>query len=102
MKWAVVLFVILLFFPMNSFGLTHEIPDWVKNNAKWWSTSQISDTDFVKGLQYLLQKGTLHMLLRAQHMMLQSTSHHGLETMPTGGGMGFYLMKTLSRESNTL
>jgi len=59
MKWIVVLFAFLLLFPLNSFGLTSEIPDWVKNNAKWWSVSQISDKDFVKGLEYLMQKGML-------------------------------------------
>jgi len=59
MKWIVVLFVFFLFFPLNSFGLTSEIPDWVKNNAKWWSASQISDKDFLKGLEYLIQNGIL-------------------------------------------
>ena len=36
-----------------------KIPDWIKNNAKWWSAYQISDKDFVKGIEYLVQKGIL-------------------------------------------
>ena len=35
------------------------IPDWVKNNAGWWITGQISDTEFTLSLQYLIQKGII-------------------------------------------
>ena len=31
------------------------IPDWVKNNAKWWSDDQISDEDFASGLEFLIK-----------------------------------------------
>lgn len=34
-------------------------PDWVKNNAKWWADGQISDQDFVKGIQFLVEKGII-------------------------------------------
>ena len=33
-----------------------EIPTWIKNNAKWWSEGSIGDSDFIKGLQYLIQQ----------------------------------------------
>jgi len=66
MKWVVILFVFFLFLPLNSFGLITEIPDWVKNNAKWWSASQISDKDFVKGLEYLIQNGILQVALNTK------------------------------------
>lgn len=36
-----------------------QIPSWIKNNAKWWSEGQIGDTDFVKGIQYLIQSGIM-------------------------------------------
>ena len=36
-----------------------KIPDWVKNNAGWWVTDQISDTEFTLSLQYLIQKGII-------------------------------------------
>jgi len=32
------------------------IPDWVRNNAHWWSEDLISDTEFSQGLQYLINK----------------------------------------------
>jgi hypothetical protein len=35
------------------------IPSWIKNNAKWWSDGTIGDSDFVKGIQYLVQNGII-------------------------------------------
>ena len=32
------------------------IPSWIKNNAKWWSQGLVSDDEFVKGIQYLIQQ----------------------------------------------
>lgn len=31
-----------------------KIPDWIKNNAKWWAEDKISDYDFAKGIEYLI------------------------------------------------
>ena len=36
-----------------------EIPDWVKNNAGWWSNEQIPDSDFIYGIEYLIQKSVI-------------------------------------------
>ncbi len=33
-----------------------KVPDWIKNNAKWWSEDLIEDTDFVNGIEYLIKK----------------------------------------------
>jgi len=35
------------------------IPEWIKNNADWWSQGLISDDDFVKGIQYLVEQGII-------------------------------------------
>ena len=32
------------------------VPDWVKNNAKWWSEDLINSNDFVNGIEYLVKK----------------------------------------------
>ena len=32
------------------------IPSWIKNNAGWWANGQISDSDFISGIQYMIQK----------------------------------------------
>lgn len=36
-----------------------EIPTWLKSNAKWWGKYQISDREFVDGLQYLIQNNII-------------------------------------------
>ena len=32
-----------------------EIPDWVRNNASWWSEQQIDDDTFIQGIEYLIK-----------------------------------------------
>ncbi|MDE1725835.1 MAG: hypothetical protein KGH89_01045 [Thaumarchaeota archaeon] len=31
------------------------IPQWIKNNAGWWASGQIGDSDFIKGIQYMVE-----------------------------------------------
>ena len=33
-----------------------EIPGWIKNNAGWWADGTIGDSDFVSGIQYLINQ----------------------------------------------
>jgi len=35
------------------------LPDWIKNNAKWWSEGSISDADYVKSLEFLINNGII-------------------------------------------
>jgi hypothetical protein len=35
------------------------VPDWVKNNAKWWSDGTISDEDFASGLEFLIKENVI-------------------------------------------
>ncbi|HXG73309.1 MAG TPA: polysaccharide deacetylase family protein [Candidatus Nitrosotenuis sp.] len=32
------------------------IPDWVRSNAQWWADDKIGDSDFTKGLEYLIEQ----------------------------------------------
>jgi hypothetical protein len=34
---------------------SNNIPIWIKNNAAWWADQQISDEDFVAGIEYLIK-----------------------------------------------
>jgi len=46
--------------PDHSTNLSeYKVPDWIKNNALWWSEGKISDDDFVKGLHFLVDKGII-------------------------------------------
>ena len=38
---------------------TLQIPEWIKNNAKWWYEGKISNEDFVNGIQYLVKNGVI-------------------------------------------
>jgi len=32
-----------------------KIPDWVKNNAGWWASDQISESEFLRAIEYLIE-----------------------------------------------
>ncbi|HEX5457986.1 MAG TPA: DUF192 domain-containing protein [Candidatus Nitrosotalea sp.] len=40
---------------------TVSIPSWVKHNAKFWSDGSITDTQFIAGIQYLINNGIIKM-----------------------------------------
>jgi len=33
-----------------------KIPQWIKTNANWWTTNQISDSEFLEGIDFLFEK----------------------------------------------
>ena len=42
---------------VNRIGIEQtSIPAWIKNNAGWWATDQISDSSFLQGIQYLIKE----------------------------------------------
>ncbi|HYL65901.1 MAG TPA: YHYH protein [Nitrosopumilaceae archaeon] len=45
---------------------SYSFPSWIKNNAKWWSQGQISDDDYINGMQYLMQKGIVQIPTQGQ------------------------------------
>ena len=52
--------ILLDFVPCNDkiqsqYGDIKSVPDWIKNNASWWSDNLIDDIDFINGLQYLIK-----------------------------------------------
>ncbi len=36
-----------------------DIPEWVKNNAKWWSEGSISEVDYLQSLEYLIRNDVI-------------------------------------------
>ena len=58
----VILFGIFLFsmgFTLNASAQQAIIPDWIKNNAGWWSSGLIDDDSFVSGIQWLISNGII-------------------------------------------
>ncbi len=61
-KFSVILTITiigLLGFSITASAADSAIPEWIKNNAKWWSEGSISDTDYVKSLEYLINNGII-------------------------------------------
>ena len=54
--------IILITFIPCGLPITHStvddvtVPEWIKNNAKWWNEDLITDTDFTNGIEYLIAK----------------------------------------------
>jgi len=51
----------------SQYGDTKSVPDWIKNNANWWSENLIDDTDFINGLQYLIE----HKIIKIDNKKIQ-------------------------------
>ena len=39
---------------------TSKIPKWIKTNAEWWATDQISDSEFLEGIHFLFQNAIIY------------------------------------------
>ncbi len=37
----------------------YQIPEWLRDNARWWAEGLITDEDYLNGLQYLISEGIL-------------------------------------------
>ena len=35
--------------------ISEKIPDWIKNNARWWSSNSITDEEFIDGIEHLIE-----------------------------------------------
>jgi len=35
------------------------VPSWIKNNAEWWSTGQITDSDFLDGIEFMIENNII-------------------------------------------
>ena len=46
-------------FSITASAADSAIPEWIKNNAKWWSEGSISEGDYIKSLEYLITNGIL-------------------------------------------
>ena len=46
-------------FSISASANNSNIPEWIKNNAKWWSEGTISETDYIASLQYLITNGII-------------------------------------------
>lgn len=59
---------------------TSSIPSWVKNTVSWWSQGQVSDEEFVKSLQYLINE---KVILVPQTTANVVSTGKAMETIPS-------------------
>lgn len=43
-----------------------KVPEWIKNNAGWWSDGQIDDPTFVSGIQFLIKENIIQVEKNAE------------------------------------
>ena len=55
----IVISAILLTGSITPFSMAEGVPSWVKNNAGWWADGIISETEFISGIQHLIEEGIL-------------------------------------------
>ena len=64
MKKSSIIFTIFLIgivgFTISASANDSSIPEWIKNNAKWWSEGSISEADYIKSLEYLITNGIIN------------------------------------------
>jgi len=46
-------------FSITASAADSAIPEWIKNNAKWWSEGTISEADYITSLEYLITNGII-------------------------------------------
>ena len=46
-------------FPLAASAQSDDVPSWVKNTAGWWAEDQISETEFVNSIEYLIDSGII-------------------------------------------
>ena len=44
---------------LNPERQTYVIPEWVKNNAYWWSQNHISDKEYSYAMEYMIDEGII-------------------------------------------
>jgi len=49
------------------------IPQWIKTNAEWWITEQISDSEFMEGIDFLFKKGII--FVAGKQIIVESERH---------------------------
>jgi len=51
--------VMIAAFPLAVTAQSDAIPSWIKNTAGWWADDQISETEFVNSIEYLIDSGII-------------------------------------------
>lgn len=45
--------------PPKTADATLKVPSWIKNNAAWWASGQINDSEFLIGIEYMINENII-------------------------------------------
>lgn len=54
---------------MTESGQTISIPDWIRNNAKWFADGTITESDFTSGIEFMIKSGIMKIPMPEQTQM---------------------------------
>ncbi len=54
--FLIIAFLLVPFFTLIDAQSDQKIPMWIKNNAGWWASDNISESEFLNSIEYLIEK----------------------------------------------
>ena len=90
----------LLVFPilLTDSVKAESVPDWVKNIAKWYGNDEISETEFINAIKFLIQSGIIEIPEEDKEQLVDDSSNMPLTAeiiMPNGNAeqsnTGFFI-----------
>jgi len=86
MKSVIIIASLLLIVGTVTTAQAEDVPDWVKNNAKWWSEEKISEQEYLDAIKFLIDNQiikvkTVPPLLAESENGLVSTDENFLEAI---------------------
>ena len=95
-------FSILLVSVTANQAAAESVPEWVKNNALWYGQGDISETEFLNAIKFLIENGVI-VIESAEEVVLEAMEAQVI--IPNGNfdvsGSGFYLPLNLEITTNT-
>ena len=99
---SITIFSILLISFSGNFANAESIPEWVKNNALWYGQGNISETEFLNAIKFLIENKVLIIEISDNKY---SKNIDSTIIIPNGNsgidGVGFYLPLNLEIPKNT-
>ena len=71
----------------------NEVPDWIKNNAKWWTEGNIDEKTFLEGIKFLVKNKVLNVPQSSQNfdcIIYQEKNSQSTDTSPYISGCLYY------------
>ena len=91
--------ILLVSFTIND-AIAESVPEWVKNNALWYGQGDISESEFLSAIKFLIDTGVIVLDTTIVSEMMEAQI-----IIPNGNfdisGSGFYLPLNLEISTNT-